>query len=124
MVDNGICMRCELAALAEILHQFSGIEHYPSTAVGLHLQNFWTISVEVSVMMALEWHVRRPDSVKLALERRFGRPDSVKFALERRFGYPGGAKLPLERRFGRPNAKTKFSSSSTIQSPDGKLLDR
>ena len=88
MVDNGICMRCSLVALAEVLDQFSGIEHYSSTAVGLHLKKLRITLAESSVMMALEW--------------RFGRPDDVKFTLESCFEKPDGARLGLERCFGRP----------------------
>ena len=78
MVDNGTCMRCSLVALAEVLDQFSGIEHYSSTAVGLHLQKLWITLAESSVMTALEWRFGWPDGVKLALERRFGMPDGAK----------------------------------------------
>ena len=39
-------MRCNLAALANVLDQFSGINHYGGTAVRLHLQKFWIISAE------------------------------------------------------------------------------
>ena len=102
MVDNGICMRCSLVALAEVLDQFSGIEHYSGTAVGLNLQKLWINLTESSVMMALEWRFGWPDGVELALELRFGRPDSIKLALERYFRRPGDAKIALERRFGRP----------------------
>ena len=102
MVDNGICMRCTLVALAEVLDQFSGIERYSSTAVGLHLQKLWTTLARSSVMMALERRFGRPDGVKLALERRVGRSGDAKLALEQRVGRSGNAKLALERRFGQP----------------------
>ena len=92
MVDNGTCMRCSLVALAEVLDQFSGIEHYSSTAVGLHLQKLWITLAESNAMMALGWRFGRPDDVKLALERCFGRPEDAKLTLERRFSRPDGGK--------------------------------
>ena len=66
-------MRCALVALAEILDQFNGIEHYPSTAVGLRLQKLWITLAKSRVVTALEERFGRPDGVKLALEWRFGR---------------------------------------------------
>ena len=103
--------------------RLSGIERFTGIAVGLRLQKFWIILIELSVSMALERHfgsLMKPswpwngvwgdllapswhwNGVKLALERRLGRPGGAKLALERRFGRPGGAKLALERRFGCP----------------------
>ena len=103
MVDNGICMRCSLTALAKVLDQFSGIEHYAGIAVGLHLQKLWINVAESSAELALERRFGRLNGAKLALERRFGWPDRVKLVLERRLSRPNGAKLALERRFGRPD---------------------
>ena len=102
MVDNGICMRRTLVALAEVLEQFSGIEHYSSTAVVLLLQKLWITLAKSSVMMALERRFGWPKGVKLALERRFGLRGGVKLALEQRFGRPDSTKLALEWHFGHP----------------------
>jgi len=55
MVDNGVSIRCSFVALAEVLDQFSGIEHYSGTAIGFHLQKLWINLAEASVTMALEW---------------------------------------------------------------------
>ena len=93
MVDNGICMRCSLTALAKVLDQFSGIEHYAGIAVGLHLQKLWINLAESSAELALERRFGRLNGAKLALERRFGWPDRVKLVLERRLSRPNGAKL-------------------------------
>ena len=103
MVENGICVRCALVAPAETLDQFSGIEHYASTAVELHLQKLWITLAKSSAMMALERRFGRPNPAKLALEWRFGRLEDAKLALECRFSFPVGAKLALERVFGRPD---------------------
>ena len=108
------CWRCSFAAFAEVLDQFSGIECYSGTAVGLHLQKFWINLTESNVMMALERRFGRPDSVKLTLERLLEQPCGTKLALEGLWvaptaqnwhwngalGYPGGVKLALERRLG------------------------
>ena len=103
MVVNGICVRCALVAPAEVLDQFSGIEHYASTAVELHLQKLWITLAKSSVMMALERRFERPDGAKLAQEWRFGRLDGAKLALECRFSFPDGAKLAMEWNFGWPD---------------------
>ena len=96
MVDNGICVRCALVAPADILDQFSGIEHYASTAVELHLQKLWITLAKSSAMMALERRFGRPDGVKLAMKWRFGRLDDAKLALECCFSFPDGAKFGME----------------------------
>ena len=103
MVDNGICVRCALVAPAEVLDQFSGIEHYASTAVELHLQKLWITLAKSSAMMALERRFGRPDGAKLVLEWRFGKLDDAKLALECRFSCPDCAKLALGRGFGWPD---------------------
>mgnify|MGYP003334983803 CR=1 FL=1 len=84
-------MQCRLVAFAEVLDQFSGIECYSGTAVGLHLQKLWISLVESSVMIALERRSGQPDGVKLALEWRFKQSGGVKLA---RNGVLGGLMTP------------------------------
>ena len=138
MVDNGICVRCALVAPAEVLDQISGIEHYASTAVELHLQKLWITLAKSNATMALERRFGRPDVVKLALEWRFGKlddaklalecrfsfPDGAKLALERGFGWPDGAKLTLKRRLGAVESKKTFFGFPAARSPDQKFMDR
>ena len=87
------CWRCSFAAFAKVLDQFSGIECYSGTAVGVHLQKFWIRFAESNVIMTLERHFGRPDGAKLALEQRSEQPCGAKLALERRFASPCGVKL-------------------------------
>ena len=121
MVDNGICMRCALVASAEVLDQFSGIEHYACIAVGLQLQKLWITLAKSSAMMALERRFGRPDGAKLVLEWRFGRLDDAKLALECHFSFPDCAKLALGRCFAWPDG-AKSTLERQFCCPDGVKL--
>ena len=121
MVDNGICMRCALVASAEVLDQFSGIEHYACIAVGLQLQKLWITLAKSSAMMALEGRVGRPDGAKWVLEWRFGRLDDAKLALECHLSFPDGAKLAMEWNFGWPDG-AKLTLERQFWCPDGVKL--
>ena len=81
-IDNGDFRHCSLAAFAKALDQFSEIECYLGTAVGLHLQKFWISLAESSAVMALERRFEQPADAKLALKWRLGRPAGAMFALE------------------------------------------
>ena len=71
-IDDGVLRHCSLAAFAEALDQFSGIERYSGIAGGFNLQKFRISFVESSVMMALARRFGQPDGAKLALERHCG----------------------------------------------------
>ena len=53
-IDDGVFKHCSSEAVADVLDQFGGIEHYSGTAVGLHLQKFWISLVESS--SCLPWN--------------------------------------------------------------------